>query len=102
MYKANMHITPGKVRARVCELLEKEHMELIHLANESVLAEYDRVFVMIADEIVPKTYSKNRSLVRFDSYSVRCYDSETDTLFRGIYHLTYADALIKMGEIINE
>lgn len=95
MYKANMHITPLKVRARVCELLEKNHEELVHLSHGSMLEGDNSYFMLIAYDVKCNPFDKY-------PYSVYEFDPEEDTIYIRLKNLSYPDALIKMGEIIKE
>ena len=93
MYKSNMTAVPAKVHSDVCNLLQRDDRELIHIAYGSMLQGDDVTFTLIAREEEPEN-SK--------CYSVHCYNSDENQLFRGTYSLTYPEALVVMGNIIRE
>ena len=95
MYKVNMHITPAKVRARVCELLEKEHKELVHFSHGYMIDVENSLFALIA-------YDTKCNPFEAYPYYVYGYDSEDGELYLRAFNISYPDALIKMGEIIKE
>ena len=95
MYKANMHITPLKVRARVCELLEKDYEELVHLSHGSMLEGDNSLFVLISYDAECNPFEKY-------AYSVCEYYPERDEIRYRDIDLPYSYALRRMGEIINE
>lgn len=93
MYKTNMTAVPVKVHSDVCDLLQRDDRELIHIAYDSMLEGNDATFTLIAREEEP---------INEMCYSVHCYNSNEKQLFRGSYSLTYPEALSVMGNIIRE
>lgn len=88
-----MNELPGNVRAKIMNALESDNLESVHMGCGSPLENDDTYFIVMAHERDPETPN---------CYSLYIYDSEENKLF--CYHdgLTYADALIRMGEYINE
>lgn len=85
-----MHFAPPEVRARICQLLEKEGKELIHLSY-GLENELDTTwFVGIAYKCNAETSN---------CYEVISYNREKDKLWQD-ENYTYANALIEMGTII--
>lgn len=93
MYKITMNDVPGDIRRRICEQLDRKGLESVHMGYDSVFEGDNRYFTVIARKIKP-----NDNLC----YSVFAFDSDTDKLLVEKSGLSYADALIEMGERINE
>ncbi len=89
-----MNEVPLEVRAKICNLVEELDMETVHMSYASPLENDVSSFAVIVRE---KLY-----FGAANSYSVFVYDSDTDIFQCFCSELTYADALIKMGEYINE
>lgn len=87
-----MNELPGNVRANIMNKLERRDLESIHMGHASANEDDNEEFVVIARE---------RGLETANCYSVYVYRRDDDEL--GCYNdgLTYADALIRMGEYIN-
>jgi len=90
-----MNEVPLEVHARICNLVEEMDMETIHMGYGSPLESDNSHFVAIVHEGLDNKDMPN-------GYAVYLYDSETDTLSCYCSALTYADALIEMGEYIND
>lgn len=88
-----MNEVPSEVRAKICNILEQENLESVHMGYGSPLDDDDTYFIAMAHERDPQTAN---------CYSVYIYDREKDRLYCYDEHLTYADALISMGEYIKE
>lgn len=88
-----MNELPGNVRANIMNKLEYDNLESVHMGCGSPLEDDDTYFIAMAHERDPKTPN---------CYSLYIYDREEDRLYCYAEHLTYADALIRMGEYINE
>ena len=88
-----MNELPGNVRAKIMNTLEHDNLESVHMGYGSPLENDDTYFIVMAHERDPKTPN---------CYSLYIYDSEENKLFCYTEGLTYADALIRMGEYINE
>ena len=88
-----MTAVPAKVHSDVCNLLQHDDRELIHIAYESMLQGDDATFILIAREEEP---------VNEMCYSVHSYNSDENKLFRGTYSLTYPEALVVMGNVLKE
>ena len=86
-----MNEIPIEVRARICNLLEQEDLESVHMGYGSTLDCDNRSFAVIA---------RDRSAD--PSYMVYVYDSKDDELQCYDDTLTYPEALISMGEYIKE
>lgn len=93
MYKITMNEVPGDIRRRICEQLDRKGLESVHMGQESILLGDDWYYLVIAREISPTNYR---------GYSVFSFDSVTDELLRETSGLSYAEALIEMGDRINE
>lgn len=87
-----MNELPGNVRAKIMNALEYDNLESVHMGCGSPLEDDDTYFIAMAHERDPKTPN---------CYSLYIYDREEDKLYCYVEHLTYADALIRMGEYIN-
>ena len=87
-----MNELPGNVRAKIMNKLERLNLESVHMGHASVIENENDDFVVIA---------RKRDLETANCYSVHVYALDQDVL--GCYSdgLTYADALICMGEYIN-
>lgn len=87
-----MNELPGNVRATIMNKLERRNLESIHMGHASQNEDDNKEFVVIVRE---------RNLETANCYSVYVYALDQDEL--GCYSdgLTYADALIRMGEYIN-
>ncbi len=92
-YKTNMTAVPVEVHSKVCDLLQRDDRDLVHIAYDSMLEGDNTIFVLIAREEEP---------IDEKCYSVHCYNSVEKKLFRGSYSLTYPEAIIVMGNIIKE
>lgn len=88
-----MNELPGNVRAAIMNKLERRDLESIHMGHASQNENENEDFVVIARE---------RGLETANCYSVYVYASDQDELGCYADGLTYADALIRMGEYINE
>lgn len=88
-----MNEIPVEVHARICNLLEQENLESVHMGYGSELHSNTRSFVCIARDRSDRTSS---------AYMVFKYDSEDDDIICYEDTLTYADALISMGEYIKK
>lgn len=88
-----MNELPGNIRAKIMNELEHDNLESVHMGCGSPLENDDTYFIVMAHERDPQTPT---------CYSLYIYDSEEDKLFCYDENLTYADALIRMGEYINE
>lgn len=88
-----MNELPGNVRATIMNKLERRDLDSVHMGHASANEDDNEEFVVIARE---------RDLETANCYSVYVYNRDEDEL--GCYNdgLTYADALIRMGEYINE
>ena len=93
MYKTNMTAVPAKVHSDVCNLLQRDDRELIHIAYGSMLQGDEVTFTLIAREEEP---------VNEMCYSVHSYNSDEKQLFRGTYSLTYPETLVVMGNVLKE
>lgn len=91
MYKVNMHITPAKVRARVCDILAQYGKELIHLAHRSMREGENKWFILIA---------KDENSDSPCGYSIYNFNSEINSLCCIESALTYPKALITVGNFI--
>ncbi len=90
-----MNEVPSKVRAKICDYVENMDMETVHIGYGSPLENDVRSFVAIIRE-----RRDDRDIT--NGYAVCTYDSEADAFECYNSDLTYADALIEMGEYINE
>lgn len=93
MYKITMNEVPGDIRRRICEQLDRRGLESVHMGYESMIMGDDKYFLVIARPISPTSYLE---------HSVFTFDSGTDELLRETSGLSYAEALIEMGDRINE
>lgn len=85
-----MNEVPSEVRARICNILEQEDLESVHMGYGSELECDTENFAVIA---------RDRS--DDPEYAVYIY-GEDDVLMCYDDHLTYPEALISMGEYIKE
>ncbi len=90
-----MNEVPSEVRAKICDYVENMDLETVHMGYASPLENDIRSFVAIARE-----RRDDRDIT--NGYAIYVYDSETDTFDCYCSGLTYADALIEMGEYINK
>lgn len=88
-----MHFAPPEVRAKICQLLENNGQELIHLSYGSADCKNLDHYVGIAFK-----YSITSS--EYTAYSVFTYNSKTDSLAYREKDLYYENALIAMGNTI--
>lgn len=86
-----MHFAPPEVRARICQLLEKEGKELIHLS-------YGLENELDTSCFIGVTCKCNAEMS--SCYSLYTYDREEDNLHLYDDCLTYGDALTRMGKYI--
>jgi len=87
-----MNELPGNVRAAIMNKLERRDLESVHMGHASPLEGDNKYFIAMAHE---------RDLETSNRYLLYIYDSEADDLACYADGLTYADALIRMGEYIN-
>lgn len=87
-----MNELPGNVRAKIMNTLEHDNLESVHMGCGS-LEDDNTYFIAMAHERDPKTPA---------CYSLHIYNSEEGKLYCYDDNLTYGDALIRMGEYINE
>lgn len=90
-----MNEVPSEVRAKICDYVENMDMETVHMGYGSPLESDVSSFVAIIRE-----RRDDRDIT--NGYAVIAYDSETDTFSVYDDGLEYADALIEMGEYIND
>ena len=88
-----MHFAPPEVRAKICQLLEKDGKELIHLSYGSADCKTQNIYVGIAFNYINLTEPYN-------AYSVFTYNSKTNSLAYREKDLYYENALITMGNTI--
>ncbi len=87
-----MNELPGNVRATIMNKLERRDLESIHMGHASQNEDDNKEFVVIVRE---------RNLETANCYSVYVYSRDEDEFGCYADGLTYADALIRMGEYIN-
>lgn len=90
-----MSEVPSKVRAKICDYVENLDMETVHIGYGSPLESDNRHFAAIVRERRDDQDITN-------GYAVFTYDSVADAVDCYNSGLTYADALIEMGEYIND
>ncbi len=90
-----MNEVPSEVRAKICNHVENINAETVHMGYASPIEDDVSSFVVIVRERLNYVATAN-------IYSVFAYDSDTDIFQCFCSELTYANALIKMGEYINE
>lgn len=88
-----MNELPGNVRANIMNKLERRDLDSVHMGHASADEDNNEDFVVIAHE---------RDLETANCYSVYVYNCNDDDFGCYADGLTYADALIRMGEYINE
>ncbi len=90
-----MNEIPLEVRAKICNYVENINAETVHMGYASPLENDVSSFAVIVRERLNYVAAAN-------IYSVFAYDRDSDIFQCFCSELTYADALIKMGEYINE
>ncbi len=93
MFRKIMNYVPNDVRANVGGLLARQDKELVHIAYGSMLESDDNIYALVARDEEPEDEL---------AYSVYSYDREHNEIYRELNRVTYADALIEMGERIKE
>lgn len=93
MYKKNMNDIPANVMLKIFDELERQNLESVHMGYGSMLEEDDTLFAVIA---------KTRDANTYECYHVLTYDAASDKLIRPAIGLSYADALIEMGNRTKE
>ncbi len=93
MFRKIMNYVPVDVHANVGGLLARKDKELVHIAYGSMLESDENIYALVA------RYEESEDE---RGYSVYSYDREKKKLFRELDRVTYADALIEMGERIKE
>jgi len=89
-----MNEVPLEVRSKICNHVENINAETVHMGYASPLENDVSSFAVIVRDRVD--FGAN------NSYSVFAYDSDTDIFQCFCSGLTYANALIEMGNYINE
>lgn len=88
-----MHYPSSDVRAKICQHLENDGKELIHLSYGSADCKNLNHYVGIA-------FNYSRTSSEYAVYSVFTYNSKTDILAYREKDLYYENALITMGNTI--
>jgi len=89
-----MNEVPSEVRAKICNHVENINAETVHMGYASLLENDVSSFAVIVRDRV--------DFGEANIYSVFAYDNDTDIFECFCSRLTYANALIEMGNYINE
>ena len=87
-----MNELPGNVRAKIMNKLERLDLDSVHMGHASPKESDNEEFVVI---------SRERDLETANCYSVYVYRRDENELYCYCNGLTYADALVCMGNYIN-